>query len=159
MSTLQDVRLPLPTIQPLSGPTLAPDESGRIVFTRHLWQRDMLDGRSREQSVLKKSRTATQLPAHPPISRRQSPEPAPLSKTPLTPGESPPFKTSRKRNLDAVEDEEKYLDSTHTTPQHSRVNSGDSLSHVCICQPDPKIPRPRNGTFSSSVRSFFANSP
>jgi hypothetical protein len=32
--------------------------------------------------------------------------------------------------------------------------SGDLSSHVCLCQPEPKIPRPRNG---ESFNSLFAN--
>ncbi|KAK5120262.1 hypothetical protein LTR85_006468 [Meristemomyces frigidus] len=77
-------------------------------------------------------------------SQRRSPSPSRGSKTPLTPEESPPFRTTRKRNAGAVEEEDKELDSASTTPAHTRASSGDSTAHVCICQPDPKIPRPRN---------------
>ncbi|KAK5112137.1 hypothetical protein LTR62_004480 [Meristemomyces frigidus] len=80
-------------------------------------------------------------------SRRRSPSPSrdDDSKTPLTPEESPPFKLTRKRTAGIVELEDKELDETTSTPVHSRGSSNDSTAHVCICQPDPKIPRPRNG--------------
>ncbi|KAK5131483.1 hypothetical protein LTR08_000877 [Meristemomyces frigidus] len=77
-------------------------------------------------------------------SQRRSPSPPRESKTPLTPEESPPFRTTRKRDASAAAVEDKELDGASTTPAHSRASSGDSTAHVCICQPDPKIPRPRN---------------
>ncbi|GAB1736049.1 hypothetical protein NU219Hw_g6101t1 [Hortaea werneckii] len=77
-------------------------------------------------------------------SRRRSHSLSGGSKTPLTPEESPPSKSTRKRNAGTVEEEDKELDSASTTPVHTRASSGDSTAHVCICQPDPKIPRPRN---------------
>ncbi|KAI7209569.1 hypothetical protein KC333_g8665 [Hortaea werneckii] len=77
-------------------------------------------------------------------SRRRSQSLSGGSKTPLTPEESPPSKSTRKRNAGTVEEEDKELDSASTTPVHTRASSGDSTAHVCICQPDPKIPRPRN---------------
>ncbi|KAH9826946.1 high-mobility group non-histone chromatin protein [Teratosphaeria destructans] len=77
-------------------------------------------------------------------SRRRSPSLSRGSKTPLTPEESPPFRTTRKRNAGIVEEEDKELNSGSATPAHARENSGNSSIHVCICQPDPKIPRPRN---------------
>ncbi|KAI7163169.1 hypothetical protein KC349_g1548 [Hortaea werneckii] len=77
-------------------------------------------------------------------SRRRSHSLSGGSKTPLTPEESPPSKSTRKRNAGTVEEEDKELDSASTTPVHTRASSGDATAHVCICQPDPKIPRPRN---------------
>ncbi|KAI7646315.1 hypothetical protein KC319_g11861 [Hortaea werneckii] len=77
-------------------------------------------------------------------SRRRSHSLSGGSKTPLTPEESPPSKSTRKRNACTVEEEDKELDGASTTPVHTRASSGDSTAHVCICQPDPKIPRPRN---------------
>ncbi|USW48051.1 Putative High mobility group box domain-containing protein [Septoria linicola] len=65
------------------------------------------------------------------------------SNTPLTPEESPPFsRTTRKRTAGIVEAEDKDLDLPDASPAHTRSDSGDI--HVCICQPEPKIPRPRN---------------
>ncbi|KAK3691890.1 slightly ste11-like protein [Vermiconidia calcicola] len=76
--------------------------------------------------------------------RNLSPSPSRGSKTPLTPEESPPFRTTRKRSAGIVEQEDKALDSADISPAHTRASSGDSAVHVCICQSDPKIPRPRN---------------
>ena len=139
---------------------LPSNDTGRIVFTRQLWQRKMPEENQTDQSVLNKSYIANSQANqnNPPSSsrrtsstislrsRNRSPSPARGSKTPLTPEESPPFKSTRKRSSGTVEQEEKYLNSTDTSPAHTRANSGDSAVHVCICQPDPKIPRPRNGT-------------
>lgn len=86
---------------------------------------------------------------------------------PPTP-ESPPFRLTRKRAAsladkadgrdeqpdgtpEEVGDEATDIAPTNTT--HSRMSSGgasagsagSAASHVCLCQPDPKIPRPRNG--------------
>ncbi|KAF2860874.1 hypothetical protein K470DRAFT_196811, partial [Piedraia hortae CBS 480.64] len=65
------------------------------------------------------------------------PSPSPSgSKTPLTPEGSP---QNRKRDADTVEEEDKALDHARAVaPVH------ETPLHVCICQPDPKIPRPRN---------------
>ncbi|KAH7061550.1 hypothetical protein B0J12DRAFT_736665 [Macrophomina phaseolina] len=85
---------------------------------------------------------------------------------PPTP-ESPPFRLTRKRAAsladkadgrdeqpdgtpEEVGDEATDIAPTNTT--HSRMSSGgasagsagSAASHVCLCQPDPKIPRPRN---------------
>ncbi|KAK4548050.1 hypothetical protein LTR36_010770 [Oleoguttula mirabilis] len=159
MSAIQNSLPSLPTPWvPLSAQTQPTNDSGRVIFTRQLWQRTMPDGPQSDQGVLNKSRTEG---AHRPDnsaagpsrrtsstvstrSQRRSPSPSRGSKTPLTPEESPPFRTTRKRNAGAVEDEDKELDSASTTPAHTRASSGDSTAHVCICQPDPKIPRPRN---------------
>lgn len=136
-----------------------PDDTGRIIFTRQLWQRTMPDEDQTEQGVLNQSHSAnaqaSQTNASAPSrrtsstvslrSQRRSPSPSHGSKTPLTPEESPPFRTTRKRSAGLVQQEDKALDSADTTPAHSRGNSGDSAVHVCICQPDPKVPRPRNG--------------
>jgi hypothetical protein len=62
--------------------------------------------------------------------------------------------TSRKRavTLAQLEDQEegiKKSPSKHTREgsggSGSSGSSGNSLTHICLCQPDPKIPRPRNG--------------
>ena len=134
---------------------------GRIVFTRQVWQRNMPDENQGEQGVSNKSHAPdshvihisaagpSRRPSSTPSTRsqRRSPSPARESKTPLTPEESPPFRTTRKRNASTAELEDKELEGANTTPAHSRASSGDSTAHVCICQPDPKIPRPRNGMY------------
>ena len=142
-----------------------PDDSGRIIFMRQLYQRTMPDGTGSEHTVSNKSldedshqvgeghNSSAGPSSRRPSSnvstrsqqRRSSHSPSRDSKTPLTPEESPPFRSTRKRNAGIVEAEDKELDSAGVTPVHSRGSSGDSTAHVCICQPDPKIPRPRNG--------------
>jgi HMG box factor len=131
----------------------------RAVFTRQLWQRTMPDEDQSEQDILNKSHTAASQGRNnrtAPSSRRtsssislrsrnRSPSPSRGSKTPLTPEESPPFQSTRKRSAGTAEEEDQPLNSTNTSPAHTRANSGEAAVHVCICQPDPKIPRPRNG--------------
>lgn len=149
-----------------------PDESGRIIFTRQLWQRTMPDGNESEQAVSQKSlsenshqtgesdtssadpssRRASSNVSTRSKQRRPSPSPSRDSRTPLTPEESPRFRSTRKRTAGIVEIEDKELESAGETPAQSRESSGDSTVHVCICQPDPKIPRPRNGMLTSGPR-------
>ncbi|KAK4555694.1 slightly ste11-like protein [Recurvomyces mirabilis] len=150
--------LPTPWEKHPAVQTPSTDDTRRIVFTRQLWQRTMPDGSSNEPDVLNQSQsqdtvtehnnsaTPTRRPSSNTSTRsqRRSSSPSRGSKTPLTPEESPPFKSTRKRTAGIVEIEDKELDSSTTTPVHSRGSSGDSTAHVCICQPDPKIPRPRN---------------
>ncbi|KAI4725439.1 hypothetical protein E4T49_06795 [Aureobasidium sp. EXF-10728] len=63
-----------------------------------------------------------------------------LSDTPLTPEESPPFRDHRKRSADAL-DQDEIQD---VSPSHTRDGSTESLVNFCLCQPEPKVPRPRN---------------
>ena len=165
MPSIQD-SLP-PQQPPLSGASFdstqtqrpPASDTGRIIFTRQLWQRTMPDGSQSEGSVLNKSQTANSQASYNNASeskrktastislrsRRCSPSPSGDSETPLTPEESPPFRTTRRRSAGLVEQEDRIIDSSETSPVHTRNSSGDSAVHVCICQPDPKIPRPRNG--------------
>lgn len=171
----QDLLPTLPTPQwshlppsSLIHQTPSANETGRIIFTRQLWQRTMPDGNQCDQSVSNKSqaqenrtggnniasgaagpsssrRTSSSVSSR---SQRRSPSPARSgSKTPLTPEESPPFR--RKRNADIVEEEDKELEGGEAIP-----GTIDSGVHVCICQPDPKIPRPRNGTFGNAFSTW-----
>lgn len=76
---------------------------------------------------------------------------------PLTP-ESPQVRITRKRAAEtAIETEDaERPQAEHGSPTHARGSSGDSgasAKSVCLCQPDPKIPRPRNGS-SSHLRRF-----
>lgn len=182
MSAIQDSSL-LPPLRPpqnwippiqVQPPALPPaPEPGRIIFTRQLWQRTMPEDPS-EHVVSTRSQSQGSLSAYQAntnISRRASsnvstrslrsaPSPSESSKAPLTPEESPPFRPTRKRSANVVEEEDKAIESHETSPVHTRASSGDSTAHVCICQPDPKIPRPRNGkcigrrsiTIAKSVR-------
>lgn len=160
MSAAQDSLLPLPSSwnrSPSIQTQKPANDSGRIVFTRRLWERNMPDEIQSEQSVLNRSHSQDQSAAHDlaagPSRRassvssrslRHSPTTSQSSKTPLTPEESPPFRTTRKRNTGIVEQEDLNLERAEAGSTHSRTNS-DEIVHVCICQPDPKIPRPRNG--------------
>lgn len=76
---------------------------------------------------------------------------------PPTP-ESPQVRLTRKRAAETFEDthEANMVDADQqASPSHTRGSSGDSrdsTKSVCLCQPDPKIPRPRNG---KSIQSIF----
>lgn len=145
----------------------------RIVFTRQLWERTMPEENQSEQGVLNKShitpsqgrqnsisgssrRTSSSISLR---SRNRSPSPSRGSKTPLTPEESPPFQNTRKRSAGTAEQEDRHLSSADTSPAHTRANIGEAAVHVCICQPDPKIPRPRNGKYFESSCSISLLTP
>ncbi|KAK6433725.1 slightly ste11-like protein [Oleoguttula sp. CCFEE 5521] len=159
-SLLSPVRRPstwLPPIQvqpPIAPPAPTSDE-GRIVFTRQLWQRTMPDEQTEHAvSIRSYSQGSLVQPINTSVSRRassivssrslRSASSPSGSKTPLTPKESPPFRSTRKRTASIAEREDKGAGSSEVTPAHTRASSGDSASQVCLCQPDPKIPRPRN---------------
>jgi hypothetical protein len=64
----------------------------------------------------------------------------------------PSPRPTRKRgmSLEGAVDEEEPLDPRSPTSLKSSrsatsTNSGEFSPHVCLCQPEPKIPRPRNG--------------
>ncbi|KAF2096849.1 hypothetical protein NA57DRAFT_42478 [Rhizodiscina lignyota] len=68
---------------------------------------------------------------------------------PLTPKSSPHVRTTRKRAAETMEEtkDDEEIDAEEMSPTHTRDNSGDSrdsTKSVCLCQPAPKIPRPRN---------------
>lgn len=133
---------------------------GQIVFTRKLWHRsmpnepiDVLVSRHPDKlitDVPNQSDASASHRATSSISRplRSPHSPSTDSRTPLTPEESPPYRSTRKRRASTLEADERALESAEPSPSHARANSGDSAVQVCICQPDPKIPRPRNGESS-----------
>ena len=58
----------------------------------------------------------------------------------------------RKRNssLETDDNAGEYIESesptdVKTPASAGSTGSGDFSAHVCLCQPEPKIPRPRNG--------------
>ncbi len=142
---------------------LPPPDTGHFVFTRQLWKRTMPDDSQADSGVSNKSHSQTVHSIASGTSRRssstislrprnRSPSPSSRSNVPLTPEESPPFKSTRKRSAGAVEQKDKAIASAEASPAHARSNSGDTVPHVCLCQPDPKIPRPRNGKISAKHR-------
>lgn len=113
-------------------------------------------------------------------SEHKSPNPAPRSLS------SPPEEGVQKSPAeDPLEDYESPKHRTHSLSQAARTGTRpsradqssvprksvvekwqeDSPSSICLCQPDPKVPRPRNGTymiflFTSYLRSsFFPDTP
>lgn len=147
------------------------NEICRVVFTRQLWQRNMPDETQTEQDLSNKSQTAASQGRDNSTStssrrtsssislrsRNRSPSPSCDSKTPLTPEESPPFQNTRKRSAGAAEAQDRLLNSTTTSPAHTRANSDEAAVQVCICQPDPKIPRPRNGMYTYRNTYYIAH--
>lgn len=142
---------------PLSEPRYSTEPVNaqpQIVFTRQLWERTMpatetddistssqgISSISRDQGASRSRRLSSVVPLPPP-----HPHPSPtlsrISDTPLTPEESPPFHSSRKRSVDALE----HDDYPENSPSHTGDNSSDSTPTFCLCQPEPKVPRPRNG--------------
>lgn len=141
---------------PLSEPRYTSAESAhsqpQIVFTRQLWERtmpatDTSDTSTGSHSVsigrdrTRKLPSVVPLPSHSHSHSRPSPTHSRVSDTPLTPEESPPFRSSRKRSADTLDQDEAF----DISPSHTRDNSGDSSISFCLCQPEPKVPRPRNG--------------
>ena len=120
----------------------------QIVFTRQLWERTMPSAEHDDLSTssqgiasntgVNSRRVSTNISIaaqvqHSPKSR--------LSDTPLTPEESPPFRDHRKRSADALDQDELQ----DLSPSHTRDGSTESVVNFCLCQPEPKVPRPRNG--------------
>jgi len=133
--------------------------AGRIIFTRQLWQRSMSSGDQTEVNVLDKSQgsdaeanqsngleSARRASAADSLRfRRRSQSSPDLSKTPLTPEESPPVTATRKRSAVAIEEDDQAIDNSETSPTYAASVESDPTVHVCICQAGPKTPRPRNG--------------
>lgn len=65
---------------------------------------------------------------------------------------SPPARLNRKRaaSLEIVEANSPAI--SELSISSPRSDPANSASHVCLCQPDPKIPRPRNGTCNAFIR-------
>jgi len=126
-----------------------PPDQHQVCFTRQLWQRTMpvdvddLDSPSlyRGQRVSIGSNISRKdfVATSPSIAQQSHLSPHQPSETPLTPEESPPFKHAQKRSLDQIDEDEEQ-----TTPSRSRESSDGSFQ-PCLCQPEPKVPRPRNG--------------
>lgn len=127
---------------------IAPDQP-QISFTRQLWQRNMpADSANGDSPSLSRSKRVSIGSSV--ISREYIRHPADdisavhdlahadeSQEIPLTPEQSPPARPSRKRSADQVDDEDQF------TSSHSRESS--ESFQPCLCRPEPKIPRPRNG--------------
>ena len=63
---------------------------------------------------------------------------------------APSESLTRKRapSPDSVEERQRSEHSlSSVSPSNTLARTSESASQVCLCQPDPKIPRPRNGKF------------
>ena len=137
---------------PLSEPRYSSTEPAhaqpQIVFTRQLWERTMPsadndDLSTSSQGIASDGSNSRRVSSNISIHSQLQPSPkARLSDTPLTPEESPPFRESRKRSADALDQDDPREDSPS---HHHRDGSADSVVNFCLCQPEPKVPRPRNG--------------
>ena len=73
---------------------------------------------------------------------------------------SPPARLNRKRAASLA-----IIEGSHSPAiselsiSSPKSDPANSVSHVCLCQPDPKIPRPRNGTCQTFVRISYLSSP
>lgn len=128
----------------------------QIVFTRQLWKRTMpgrdnecaevpigtrTDSKVNEDILISPGGKSPTL--QPREARRLSRTSSQTSHTPLTPEESPPFGSARKRSASVLDEGESV-----ETPSHTRDNSGASATsfpELCLCPPEAKVPRPRNG--------------
>ena len=68
---------------------------------------------------------------------------------------SPPARLSRKRaaSLEIVGSNSPAI--SELSISSPRSDPANSAGHVCLCQPDPKIPRPRNGTCKTFIRISY----
>jgi hypothetical protein len=147
--SMSAIRVPLS--EPRYPSAESPHAQPQIVFTRQLWERTMpateTDGTSISSQGISRinGHTSGRLSSTIPIPTHSQPSPTHPrpSETPLTPEESPPFQGSRKRSADVLEQSDYSENSPHT-----RDSPGDSSVTFCLCQPEPKVPRPRNGKLS-----------
>jgi len=69
--------------------------------------------------------------------------------------ESAPARMTRKRAAHLANLEDAALYKSVTDISNHTIEETESpeafVSQICLCQPDPKIPRPRNGQFSASL--------
>jgi hypothetical protein len=73
--------------------------------------------------------------------------------------QSMPARMTRKRTADiayVVEDEEQaHKPEAISKPEDHPQPSIETTDKICLCQPDPKIPRPRNGTSPRFLHRFY----
>ena len=68
---------------------------------------------------------------------------------------------SRKRAASLIMKDDIIEAGPMSQPSIARMEprSGDSTTQICLCPPDLKIPRPRNGTFVDGKWDFFQSRP
>lgn len=60
--------------------------------------------------------------------------------------ETPPIRVGQKQTASLITtNDQRFRDLPALSTANTVTPSVDSASHVCLCQPDPKVPRPRNG--------------
>ena len=79
-----------------------------------------------------------------PKSSHIRPIPLRCSQDPSMPDQLATGPLTRKRAASLMADESKTRETSPATTQDS---ISETANQFCLCQPDPKIPRPRNGTF------------
>jgi hypothetical protein len=130
--------------EPLCSTNVSTPDQPRIVFTRQLWQRTMpLDSGRRSSNQDPRVSVDSDFQTgeiDDSVFDTGSPTTYRSLGNPLTPEESPPFQTVQKRHLDQVIEDQRES----STPSHSRESSDGSNFQPCLCQPGPKVPRPRN---------------
>lgn len=161
--SMSSVRVPVSDPScPLFAHAPDPPEQPQVVFTRQLWQRNMQVGIDNTPQLIPIGiasnnnttqhdglRASTDTRRTSSISvdsqQRTSPTPSQEPDTPLTPEELAPYRNAgRKRS---AEDDDN--DRGDNVPSHSRDSSGGSFFQLCLCQPEAKVPRPRNGGLPS----------
>jgi len=98
---------------------------------------------------------------------RSAPTPSPMERTkkeevPASPAVTSPLST--KKRLPSLEvadgddtDDAPSPSDDRTPPSTTSAGSAEFSNHVCLCLPEPKIPRPRNGKCSTFL--FFVARP
>lgn len=156
-----------PIVRPSSPPLPAPVATFFHVPRRYVRSnmqvgdtpiRSLTDGVKPSCSLRKSSRVqdARSMPTSGPMSRTNEEEiPSPVQTSPR----------SHRKRIAPIEESvhgEEYVDNSSPTDARSpqSTGSGEQSPHVCLCQPEPKIPRPRNGesSLSLSAGGFSAKS-
>jgi hypothetical protein len=101
------------------------------------------------RTLRKGSRMTNSQPTSPVEAKEQSlPLPVPVS-----PRAAPKRDSSFDVEVNGEELARKSSVDAKDLPSASSTGSGELPSHVCLCQPEPKVPRPRNGKSESII--FF----
>ncbi|WPH04018.1 Hypothetical protein R9X50_00690200 [Acrodontium crateriforme] len=108
----------------------SPSDSAQIVLTRHQHPLNMPDVNLSNETTFKTSETQVGIESQS-AGRR----------TPLIPDQN--LNTiCGKRKASVTEHDDKETTSIEATPLNTTVDIVDDATHICLCQRDPKIPRP-----------------